>query len=906
MARRNCALSLSFCLILLASARAVAEMPTAATPIPAPLIQEPPFTPSVLRHWALKRQAIRNRLTGAAFGGFSAFDFAQFPGTNDWVPTEEFIAFGSGNSQQAKSIDANSIFQEPALYNIPGGVSAVAVADVNGDGRPDLLIATPKRWNKENSPGGVTVMLGNGDGTYQKPQAFVAGGYDTDAIAVADVNGDGKLDIVVANFSKNDRPPGGTFTGGVGVLLGNGDGTFQPAQSYSSGGYYANAIAIADINGDGKPDLIVVNECLTAANCPSGTSGGVSVLIGKGDGTFQAAQRYSSGSSGAFDLRVRDLNGDGNPDVVVVNACDECANGEIGILLGNGDGSFQEAITYNSGGEGPISFDLSDIDGDGKIDMVVSNACFEQCTGEGAGDLAVFLGNGDGTFRTPNIYQSNQYSGYLALADVNGDGKPDLLLASERVDMLVMLGQGDGTFLAPNSYEAGDGGPFYFAVFDVNGDGRPDIVSTSECATAFVCSSGGVETILGNGDGSFLTSQNYAVPQTVLIEGVATADVDGDGNLDLVVSAQPESGGQDGVVAVLAGKGDGTFHPLQSYDVGGVGSGAVAVADINGDGKPDVLVATTLNGGFEGAVAVLLGNGDGTFQTATSYDSGGFPVTSLAVADVNGDGNPDLVVANYCAVDGQCFFGNPYDGSVGVMLGNGDGTFQPVKIYDSGGLYASSISVGDLNGDGKPDLIVVNQCMSQVICRGDGAVTVLLGNGDGTFQAGSTFDSGGYSPTGLALANLSHDGKLDLVVANNCTSYSNCNSPGSAGLLAIFKGTGDGTFQAPLTMQTPGTIFGSLAVADYNGDGKLDLAIGNGAVLFLGKGDGTFQAPTDLGAGGAGIAVGDFNRDGKPDLVVGDTVLLNGAVPRRPSSPATQSTTKMSMTWMNMTWLNVR
>jgi hypothetical protein len=185
-----------------------------------------------------------------------------------------------------------------------------------------------------------------------------------------------------------------------------------------------------------------------------------------------------------------------------------------------------------------------------------------------------------------------------------------------------------------------------------------------------------------------------------------------------------------------------------------------------------------------------------------TYGSGGYFADSLAVADVNGDGEPDLLAANQCAIDSNC----GSSGGLGVLLGNGDGTFQAAVTYGPGGEYPYSLAVGDLNGDGKPDLVVADQCDSSGICS-NGSLGVLLGNGDGTFQAASSTTIPAYG-------------------------------------------------------------FGAIALADFNGDGKLDVASG-GAILLLGNGDGTFQGFIPLGAGGFGIAVADVNRDGKPDIAVG-------------------------------------
>src|SRR6266700_8419599 len=191
------------------------------------------------------------------------------------------------------------------------------------------------------------------------------------------------------------------------------------------------------------------------------------------------------------------------------------------------------------------------------------------------------------------------------------------------------------------------------------------------------------------------------------------------------------------------------FLPAVPYSSGGSGAHSTAAADLNGDGKVDLAVANT----DSNTVGVLLGSGDGTFKPAVTYDSGGDP-TSVEEADVNGDGRPDLVVANYNSA------------TVGVLLGNGDGTFQTAVTYDSGGKFAWSVAVADVNGDGKPDLLVTNQCVNISDCA-NSSVGVLLGNGDGTFQLAISYSSGGDGAYSVAVADVNNDGKPDLVVANS-------------------------------------------------------------------------------------------------------------------------------------------
>jgi len=325
---------------------------------------------------------------------------------------------------------------------------------------------------------------------------------------------------------------------------------------------------------------------------------------------------------------------------------------------------------------------------------------------------------------------------------------------------------------------------------------------------------------------------------------VATGDFNGDGKLDLVV---PDTA--SGNVSILLGKGDGTFQAGASYAVGQGSSFQffqVAVGDFNGDGKLDIVVAN-YNGDN---VSVFLGNGDGTFQAAVNYNVGTNP-TSVAVADFNGDGKLDLAVSNQ-------------GGTVSILLGNGDGTFARHVDYASG-TSPNWVAVGDFTGGGKLDLAVANGEGCPEGGCGSG-FTILLGNGDGTFQAPATND-GGVNPCSIATADFNNDGKLDLVLIDNI------------GVFWFFLGNGDGTFQTAgvAPYYTSSFPFGSIGIGDFNGDGKLDIAMANSGSnnveIFPGNGDGTFQSPIGFstGSGPHGVAIGDFNQDGRLDIAVANS-----------------------------------
>jgi serine/threonine protein kinase len=330
---------------------------------------------------------------------------------------------------------------------------------------------------------------------------------------------------------------------------------------------------------------------------------------------FAPQVAYPVGTS-PYTVVAGDFNGDGKLDLAVSNI----GSNDVSVLLGNGDGSFGKAVSYPAG-HTPHGIVAVDLEGDGKLDLVVANL--------DDGTVSVLRGRGDGSFGKPRSYPAGKGARGVAAGDFNGDGKLDLAVANHYAHTVsVLLGKGDGSFAAPVTYGAGDT-PVSVAVADFNRDGVPDLVIS--CGGADV-----VAVLLGKGDGTFGKAIHYAVGSGPGAVGVG--DFNGDGSLDLAVE---NFGSHD--VCVLLGDGDGTFRSAVNYPAG-LGPGGLVVADFNGDGVADLAMAN--HDGYN--LSLLLGNGDGTFRVAEPCAAGSTPA-GVTAADFNGDGRIDLAVVNHKA-----------------------------------------------------------------------------------------------------------------------------------------------------------------------------------------------------------------------------------------------------------------
>jgi FG-GAP-like repeat len=597
--------------------------------------------------------------------------------------------------------------------------------------------------------------------------------------------------------------------------------SFRTAPHYNSGSF-PDSIAVGDLNGDGKADLAVANDF---------DAGGVSVLLNRGDGTFAAPVHHATGAS-AVALAIADLDGDGDGDIAVASTGDG-PHGSVSVLLNDGGGTFAAAVDYEPG-DRLESVVAGDVNGDGKVDLIVTGFL------DTAGQVGVLLNNGTGTFSSAIHYPVSLFDPRcVAIGDLNGDGKADLVVSASDQAIAVLLNAGDGTFALPSIVNSDGridsvGGIAYSVVVrDLNGDRKPDLAVTH---TGFP---GTVSVLMNAGNGTFAASVSYVVGQ--FPRSLDSGDLDGDGDIDLAVA---DFG--SGNVSALLNHGDGTFAPPVDY-AAGAEPFAVAVGDLNGDGKADLAVADH----SAGDVTLLLNEGSGTFVSAPTYAAG----VRVVAGDLNGDGKPDLVAVNR-------------DQGVRVLLNDGAGAFAAANTYPSSLKPGSSdaVAIGDLNGDGAPDLVVSDNDIPRLVIdtfapRLPGRVNVLLNDGKGGFVAGGGSAAGLYLGA-VAVGDLDGDGKQDLAVVEWLSTT-----------VSVLLNQGGATFAAAVDY-TAGERLAALTIGDLNGDGKQDLVVADwashGVSVLSNQGNGTFAAPVPYATGTAprSVILTDLDGDGWKDVVV--------------------------------------
>jgi hypothetical protein len=619
---------------------------------------------------------------------------------------------------------------------------------------------------------------------------------------------------------------------------------------------YIDQLAVADFNADGKPDYAV-----SIGAFGDGALGRIAILLGDGSGGYGAplfttiATPPAGMSVSIAGYTVADFDGDGRLDLFASAGISNAVPG-FSFLHGRGDGSFDAPVSIASDpGYGRVL--AADFTGDGKLDI----AC---------GDGTLLVGDGAGHFVAQPGPRFDR--GAIASGDFNHDSKADLVVLAQAGDgapLAIWLGDGSGHFTRTGPpYATGYGaGTADLVVSDLDGDGNDDVLVGSSGAGfygASINSQGQTQILLGRGDGTLASPPSFgnAVP--------ALADFDGDGHVDLIAL---DTSGTTGVHALL-GDGQGSFHdgPPSTFDFSFFVQDIQAwvAADFDNDGKADLLAVTgTLSPPYSGTLHLRHGNGDGTFASSgadvaadvsfglSGYRNGTIP----AVADFDGDGTRDLALIGYATSNAGVY----------VYHGTGSGSFAAAQTVDatlaSDSNPPSAVVAGDIDGDGKPDLVAIDAGRPYDSTPASGGVRIYRNLG-GSFAAVATLSGAPY-PDALALGDTNGDGRLDLLVTGAAQAF-------GSDTLYVYLGNGNATFQAPITISLDDIFFGSIALGDADGDGKPDLVIGNCCGLTFasyakGDGSGHFAAPAilPLTVSPTLLVLADLTGNGRPSLLVG-------------------------------------
>ncbi|HXU02891.1 MAG TPA: VCBS repeat-containing protein [Polyangia bacterium] len=690
------------------------------------------------------------------------------------VGTQVTVRINDGSGRLGTPIDVAS-----GVASDDNGADPILMGDLNGDRSTDVVYVHSRNYPALS----VTVLLGDGAGGFA-PEAEYRAGSGAASLAMGDLDGDGDLDLVL--FSNEYEQPGE-----LDVLMNAGDGTFAPAVKYAAG-LIRGPLAIADLDGDARNDVVV-------GGYPSES---VLVYANRGNGQLMLPVAIPAGVS-PVDFALGDVDGDGKADIVVVNQVDRPdSNAQIGglpstvsVVRNRGNGSFAVPVSYAVGIEAWDAL-LVDLNGDGKLDVVVTNM--------NTTDASVLTNKGDGTFAGEVRLGVGGSPAAILVGEMNGDGRPDLAFISVSWDLAVVLSTGQGALGAGIDYATGMLPPYPLPVLygdqgaiaagDIDGDGKPDLV-----ANGTLPYDQDMKLLQNTGAGTFGPASILYGTFTASPAVLAIADLNGDGKPDLV------SGDYAPCVSLNTGGGELQFSGCHDAGLDETDPVALALGDVNKDGKPDLVVVRW------DVTWTLLNPGDGNFDGVPPQLSDGARTNtqSAVLADLHNDGTPDLVIARPGAP------GTP--GGVQVAYGAGDGYFVEGPFLLAGSSPVS-VAVADLDGDGRADIAVGNAV--NATCTGSqGTLDVLFADGKGGFGGAARYGGGGYST--IAAADIDGDGDADLLALDAIPQDGGWTHTTRVN---VFVNDGRGRFGAPVSFATAANAT-AMTVRDLNGDGRLDIAV---------------------------------------------------------------------------------
>jgi MYXO-CTERM domain-containing protein len=703
----------------------------------------------------------------------------------------------------------------------------VAVADLDGDGHLDVALANglysvPQFYVQPS----LEVRFGAGDGTFHSALSFPYEYYNVESVQIADMDNDGALDVV-----------GTTSNEELDILWGDGHGHFTSSryQIWSQSG-----VTLADANHDGLLDLVM---------------GAAYLNDGARNFVFKSPVNWGTSTSTLHAVGAGDLNGDGNIDVLATFD-DLNALSTVQIALGRGDGTFGSLSTISlaSAGALPTSPVLADFNGDHALDLALSEVDLDQ--------VVVMLGDGHASFGTQTVVASGLGAIGLLAVDLDQDGKLDLLTGNGNSDSTsVLFGKGDGTFAAAVDYGTGEDTQG-LAVADFNEDCVPDLAIGNAGTTSG--DHGTFAVALGDGKGTIAASRAYPVGSYGA--SVVTADFDGDNKPDTVL--ERDDGFAAAVDVYLSTKGS-SFETFAEYGLTS-GLSALGTADLDGDGTPDIYSANFTMG----TVTVLYNDRSGGFPNWSTTQVTTSNTYDVATADMNGDNALDLVVLEGTQI--SVWQGGSGATDAGSASDTG-GALDGGAAADAGGTAFSAattftvpasgerITTGDINGDGKPD----------VIASDPSSYVIRTFTNDGTkLTAGPTYGTIA-APHYLRLVDLNGDGARDIVAATSDIISATSEAGADNGGVDVLLNDGDGGFGTAVHTRA-GSSTTTLDLADFNGDGVMDVVVAGSAggygVALINDGTGTLTPSPPLVGGEStyGIAAADFNADGRPDVLLSD------------------------------------
>ena len=724
----------------------------------------------------------------------------------------------------ARAAAASVPFRPPLdVTNAPGGTYNMALGDLNGDGSPDLVLNYYVGVGTSRI-GTSQVYLNDGMGSFTATGAALP---PATSIVLGDLNGDTIPDIVLGSSGAAGQSE---------VYLNNGTGGFTPTApiTLNPAGNTTTSVALGDLNGDGFRDILLGNS-----GAPS------EVYLNNGLGGFAAtAIQINPAPAGntTASVALGDFDGNGSLDILLGNS-----GAPSQVYLNNGLGGFTPtAAPINPAGNTTASMALGDLNGDGSLDILLgnngaTNNCTPSCTYESS---QVYLNDGAGGFTAPPFTLNpvgNDTRG-VALGDLNGDGTLDILLGNNYEPSQIYLNDGMGSFIATASpLNPGGITTKSVALGDINGDGTLDILlgNSLEPSQVYLNDSKGSPVAPSLPPATFKPPLYLNQTKTLTTSGVALGDLNGDGALDLVLG----SSGQPSQVYLNNGRG-GYTATVAPINPSGNRTLSAALGDFNGDGSLDLVLCND----WENS-QVYLNDGRGNF-TPTANPIGGNDTHSVALGDLDGNGTLDILLSEYT-------------GSSQVYLNDGLGNFTPTAaLVNPVANRTQSAALGDLNGDGSLDLVLGN----------DGEPSqVYLNDGLGNFTPTASSLNAANPTRSVALGDLNGDGALDILLGNY----------GQPSQVYLNDGLGGFTATAPITLNPASNFTTSVVLGDINGDGTVDILLGNDgpSQIYLNNGKASFTTTsTALNPDGnhtQSVALGDLNGDGAIDILLGNLIYLN-------------------------------